>query len=41
METQIQVINATFPKLNEYKTLASKFKYKGKEYNIEIVLKPE
>ena len=33
--------NLSFFKLQEYKDLASKFMYNGKEYNIKIVLKPE
>lgn len=38
---EIPDLNATFPKLAEYKQIASKFNYKGKEYNIEIKLRAE
>ena len=38
---EIPDVNANFPKLQEYRDFAKKFQYNGKEYDIEIVLKPE
>jgi hypothetical protein len=38
---EIPDINLNFPKLADYKNIASNFTHNGKTYNIQIILKPE